>query len=67
MASPVCLRAARWYGELLWQRERLGQPMSTADAVIAAITLSQGAQLATRNEVDFAGIGIELINPWPAP
>ncbi|WP_259701400.1 MULTISPECIES: PIN domain-containing protein [Synechococcales] len=41
--------------------------MSTADAVIAGITLSQGAQLATRNVADFAGIRIELINPWPAP
>lgn len=58
---------ARWYGELLRQRERLGRPMATADAVIAAITLARGAQLATRNDADFSGIGIDLINPWRQP
>jgi predicted nucleic acid-binding protein len=57
--------AAHWYGQLLRQRERLGRPMATADAVIAAITLARGARLATRNVADFTGIGIDLINPWP--
>jgi hypothetical protein len=61
---PFDREAAHWYGELLRRRERLGKPMATADAVIAAITLAKGAQLATRNGADFAGIGIDLINPW---
>lgn len=59
--------AAHWYAEVLRQRERLGRAMTTADAVIAATTLAQGAQLATRNVADFEGIGIDLINPWEAP
>ncbi len=57
--------AAHWYGQLLRQRERLGRPMATADAVIAAITLARGARLATCNVADFTGIGIDLIHPWP--
>jgi predicted nucleic acid-binding protein len=59
--------AAHWYAEVLRQRERLGRPMTTADAVIAATTLSRGAQLATRHVADFEGIGIDLINPWQSP
>lgn len=57
--------AAHWYGELLVRREQLGRPIATADAVIAATALGQGAQLATRNVSDFTGLGLDLINPWP--
>lgn len=56
--------AAHWYGELLVRREQLGRPIATADAVIAATALAQGAQLATRNVSDFTGLGLDLINPW---
>lgn len=56
--------AAHWYADLLNHRQRLGQPISTADAVIAAIALSIGATLATRNTADFEGVGLSLINPW---
>ena len=59
--------AAHWYGELLRQRELLGRPIATAAAVIAATTLARGAQLATRNGVDFAGIGMNRIDPWAQP
>ncbi len=59
--------AAHWYAEVLRQRERLGRPMTTADAVIAATTLSRSACLATHHVADFEGIGIDLINPWEAP
>jgi predicted nucleic acid-binding protein len=45
-------------------RDRLGLPIDTADAVIAAIALEHGAQLATRNTKDFTELGLVLINPW---
>lgn len=45
-------------------RKLAGQPISQFDAMIAAITLSRGATLATRNIKDFGNCGIELINPW---
>lgn len=62
--------AAHWYGQLLSRRERLGRPIATADAVIAATVLAQannldqGTSLATRNLDDFADLGLLLINPW---
>jgi toxin FitB len=59
--------AAHWYGEVLVRREQIGRPIATADAVIAATALAQGAQLATRNVSDFTGLGLDLINPWDQP
>ncbi len=38
--------------------------MSAFDGLIAAIALSHGANLATRNTRDFEGGGLRLINPW---
>ena len=45
-------------------RRKVGRPMSQADAQIAAIARSRGAQLATRNVADFDGCGVEIMNPW---
>jgi toxin FitB len=56
--------AAREYAEIAATRRRAGRPMSDADARIAAIARSRGAELATRNVADFAGCGLEVINPW---
>lgn len=56
--------AAEIYGFLVCQRVRAGFPISQSDAMIAAITLSKGWTLATRNVKDFEGLGIDLINPW---
>ena len=61
---PFTSEAAHWYGELLRRRERLARPMATADAVIAATALAHGVPLATRYTADFAGIGLDMINPW---
>jgi toxin FitB len=40
--------------------------METMDALIAAIALTQGAALATRDTKDFTDLGIEVINPFVA-
>jgi predicted nucleic acid-binding protein len=56
--------AAHWYAHLLSRRERMGKPIATADAVIAATVLAHGNSLATRNLADFADLGLRLINPW---
>jgi hypothetical protein len=64
---PFDRAAAHWYAALLRRRQRLGRPISTADALIAAIALSLGASLATRDTADFSDLGLMLINPWPAP
>ncbi len=48
-------------------REKRGRAIDMADAMIAGISLSRGAALATRNVRHFAGPEIELINPWSSP
>lgn len=58
------LAAASIYAELVAQRERTGRPIAMADAQIAAICLAHGASLVTRNEKDFEGLGLVVINPW---
>ncbi|MCT1591485.1 hypothetical protein [Kocuria palustris] len=39
-------------------------PIFTADAQIAAISLSHHATCATRNVKDFVHTGVELLDPW---
>lgn len=57
-------RAADEYAEVLASRERAGLPIHTADAQIAAICRAHGATCATRNVKDFAGTGVEVVDPW---
>lgn len=58
--------AAEAYARIAASRRRDGNPVSQFDAMIAAIAASRGAALATRNVKDFAGCGIDVINPWAA-
>lgn len=60
-------RAADCYAMLVAERGRAGQPISTEDAQIAAIAITSGLPLATRNGKDFGNIaGLTVINPWSA-
>ncbi len=58
--------AATHYAEILMARRRAGKPMETLDAQIAATALAAGATVATRNLADFAGCGLDVIDPWMA-
>lgn len=57
-------RAAVAFGKVAATRRSLGRPISRMDALIAALALSSGATLATRNARDFEGIRLELVNPF---
>lgn len=57
-------RCAEQYAAVVTDRERLGRPISVADAQIAAICRAHYATLVTRNIGDFRGTGIELMDPW---
>ena len=57
-------RAAVEYAEIVVGRERIGTPISMADAQIAAICLANSADLATRNTKDFEDTGMVLVDPW---
>jgi predicted nucleic acid-binding protein len=62
---PFDETAAECYADVVCERQRSGHPISMADAQIAAICRTlNGATLATRNSMDFEGIGLDLTNPW---
>ncbi len=56
--------AAECYAQIASMRRAAGRPISPFDAQIAAIALSRGAALATRNATDFEMTGLEVINPF---
>jgi toxin FitB len=62
--EPFDVAAAYEYAQVVASRQRLGRPISSADAQIASICRSHGAVLATRNTKDFDDVDIEVINPW---
>lgn len=56
--------AASVYGELFARRQRAGRPVIGFDLLIAAIALSQGFSIATRNVEDFDGCDVVVVDPW---
>lgn len=62
--EPFDLGAATHYAQLVSDRERLGHPISLADAQIAAICRRLRAPLVTRNTSDFEHTGVQPIDPW---
>ena len=57
--------AAHEYAALVAIRNKVGMPISTEDAQIAAIALRHGLALATRNTKDFRKISeLVLLDPW---
>lgn len=56
--------SAHIYGKIMGDRKKLGRPFSVPDGQIAAIALSQGFSLATRNVRDFSNCDIDLMNPF---
>jgi predicted nucleic acid-binding protein len=61
---PYDAVAARCTAALVVVRERMGRPIGVADAQIAGIALAHGASLATRNTRDFAGLPLDVVDPW---
>jgi len=56
--------AAQHYGHVVAHRTSIRRPIAAADAMIAAICLDRGWQLATRNVQDFSDLGIDVLDPW---
>jgi len=52
------------WGELMARLEANGRKLPAIDSIIAAIALHGGFTLVTRNERDFVGTGIRIINPF---
>lgn len=58
--APVMLT----WGELTARLEAQGQALPAMDSLIAALALHHRLALVTRNEKDFAGTEVSLVNPW---
>jgi toxin FitB len=52
------------WGKLVASQELKGRALPFADSLIAAQAIHFRCALATRNEADFEGCGIVVINPW---
>ena len=61
---PFDLGAARLWGEMMGDGDRIDQPRSAADTQIAAIARLHDLTLVTRNVSDFRAFEVRLLNPW---
>ena len=53
----------RW-AELLAELRTKGRSMPIKDSLIAATALNHGLTVVTRNRVDFAAAGVDIVNPF---
>ena len=58
------MRSALSYATVSSNCEKRGHNTDAVDLMIAGTVRQYGARLATRNEKDFKGCDIEIINPW---
>jgi predicted nucleic acid-binding protein len=61
---PFGERSAAAYAQVVTAANAAGNPIDFADAAIGAIALEHNFILATRNERDFKGTSVKLLNPW---
>jgi toxin FitB len=60
---PITPEIAKHAGELRGGFQQ-GDNRSQADMLLAATALGHKLVLVTRNEKDFAGCGVKVLNPW---
>jgi predicted nucleic acid-binding protein len=56
--------SAGHYGRLMVTREQQGRRLEQMDGLIAAIALTHGAGIATRDVWAFGDLGLDVINPF---
>jgi predicted nucleic acid-binding protein len=53
------------WGSLVEQQRKAGRTLHIMDGFLAATAATRELTLVTPNTRDFAGLGFEVINPWP--
>jgi predicted nucleic acid-binding protein len=61
---PFGVSSAAAYAEVVTAANAAGNPIDFADAAIGAIAVEHNFILATRNERDFKGTSVKILNPW---
>jgi predicted nucleic acid-binding protein len=61
---PVTAPIAERWGVLSGERRLQGRQIRVADGLIVATALHHSLTIVTRNVKDFAGLGVEISNPW---
>ena len=61
---PVTQPIAERVGRLAGERDSVGLTLPFSDGLIAATALEHDLTLVSRNEKDFAGLGLTILNPW---
>ena len=61
---PIESRDAEWSATFRERAHRDGWRLQLADALIAGTAKARDLVVATRNARDFAGLDVEVINPW---
>ncbi len=64
---PYDIHAATNYALITSNARAAGRTVLMADAQIAAIALSNGFKVATRDKAPFTAAGLQVIDPWTAP
>jgi predicted nucleic acid-binding protein len=63
---PVDRSVADRWGVLRAQAQMKGRLLSVVDGLLTATALEHGLALMSRNESDFADLGLALVSPWQA-
>lgn len=61
---PVTKAIGERWGRLAIEAKRKGMTLGTPDGLIAATAFDHGLTVVTRNEKDFEGLGVPILNPW---
>jgi predicted nucleic acid-binding protein len=61
---PVTEVIAERWGNLAASAKQRGMTLAVVDGIIAATALEHDLTLVTRNVKDFAGLGVEIFNPF---
>jgi toxin FitB len=61
---PLDEAAGLKFGQVIAKAKKAGYGIGIADAQIAAIALTTGYTVATRDTAPFEAVGVKVLNPW---